>query len=128
MSTGPHLHVDVSKNAVDWQGIKTLDGIISNMVDYEKWSEQIDFNYKVAVPTPIPTVEPEIAPTVRVFTKDELMSHVNTFIALFITVALPQIQTFDWQNASQASVIALLGVIVRAVVKALSEKYITAKI
>jgi hypothetical protein len=59
--------------------------------------------------------------------KDELTSFFNTFLAVFLTVGLPQILALDWNNATKPVMLALGIAVVRSVVKATSEKFLASQ-
>lgn len=119
-STGPHLHVDVTRGEFDIKNLYTYEGVVSNLVDFETWCPTEYHKKPVEAP-----VEPKNAPTLKVLTKDEIISFFNTFVTIFATVAIPQLSTFDWDNASQASLIALGGSILRMALKATTEKFLS---
>lgn len=53
MSEGPHLHVDVTLGPVQWEAIKTKDGVMLYMTDFEVWNQDVT-EHK------IPSVSPKI--------------------------------------------------------------------
>ena len=115
-STGPHLHVDVTRGEFNIKNLYTYEGVAANLVDFEEWCPA-EYHTK-------PTEVAVAAKTAGVsITKESVVSFFNTFVTIFITVAIPQLSTFDFENATKASIIALGGSIFRMVLKSLVEKY-----
>lgn len=118
-STGPHLHVDVTRGEFDIKNLYTYEGVVANLVDFETWCPT-EYHKKAEVAVN----KPKDMLADGKISKEELKSIVQTFMAVAVPIVVMNLQTLDVNHLSKGALTAAGVAILRSVLKSLWTIYI----